>query len=586
MYDLVHHVSSTWHKLYWALMLVGSSLFVFGFVVDKLLPNAHISSTFGINASLLAFALACAFYELTLFWVVSKRTSDTQATLISSMLFVLVLLAGLSNVGFKTDAFVYIIPWFIVGFFSGMFGTPIAYGSVFLSLAYVLVQTDFQFSQINAVALALIGGITALSIGGSFFWKRKYTAQQSNTVSKMSTMLSSNQQQSEILIKSITDGLIVFNTEGKISLINGAAATMTGWSAEDASGIDVRQVVKLKDEHSAEVPDDRSPFSRSLALQEHIDPTTIIIHGRDDKDHTVSLVISPILLPKTDEFAGAVAVIRDVSGQHAVDQQRADFISTAAHEMRTPVAAIEGYLALALNNKVSTIDARARGYLDKAHSATQHLGQLFQDLLTSSKAEDGRLISHPTAVEMSSYLQQLTDDLKFSAEKKGLFVEFIIGTSTARIDATSHDSSIEHMVKPLYYFEIDPDRMREVITNLFDNACKYTDQGKITIGLTGNHEIVQLYIRDTGHGIPAEDIPHLFQKFYRVDNSATRTIGGTGLGLFICRKIVELYHGRVWVESAVEKGSTFYINLPRISTQRATELQAVKKDDSSSNKGS
>jgi signal transduction histidine kinase len=115
-----------------------------------------------------------------------------------------------------------------------------------------------------------------------------------------------------------------------------------------------------------------------------------------------------------------------------------------------------------------------------------------------------------------------------------------------------------------------------VITNLFDNAVKYTPEGKVSIGLTGNDQVVQCYVKDTGPGIPAADVPHLFQKFYRVDNSATRTIGGTGLGLFISRKIVELYSGRVWVESELGKGSTFYINLPRLSTERASQLQTAE----------
>jgi two-component system sensor histidine kinase VicK len=96
----------------------------------------------------------------------------------------------------------------------------------------------------------------------------------------------------------------------------------------------------------------------------------------------------------------------------------------------------------------------------------------------------------------------------------------------------------------------------------------------LPIGLTGNEQVVQFSVRDTGHGIPAEDLPHLFQKFYRVDNSATRTIGGTGLGLFICRKIVELYQGRIWVESEFGKGSTFFINLPRLTTQKAEAMMA------------
>ena len=96
------------------------------------------------------------------------------------------------------------------------------------------------------------------------------------------------------------------------------------------------------------------------------------------------------------------------------------------------------------------------------------------------------------------------------------------------------------------------------------------------MGLTGNDELIQFFIRDTGHGIPADDIPHLFQKFYRVDNTSTRTTGGTGLGLFISRKIVELYNGRIWVESKLKEGSTFYINLPRLSTQKAMELQTAE----------
>jgi signal transduction histidine kinase len=268
--------------------------------------------------------------------------------------------------------------------------------------------------------------------------------------------------------------------------------------------------------------------------------------------------------------------MRDVSAERAEEQQRAEFISTASHEMRTPVAAIEGYLSLALNEKVSTIDSRARNFLEKAHSSTQHLGQLFQDLLTSAKAEDGRLSNHPVVIEMGSYLQQLVEDLRFTAQKKGLIAEFVVGTGEA-IDATNpaaDTTSALKVIKPLYYAYADPDRLREVITNIFDNACKYTEAGKVSIGLTGNNEVVQLYVRDTGAGIPAEDIPHLFQKFYRVDNSATRTIGGTGLGLFISRKIIELYQGRIWVESQMGKGSTFFINLPRLSAQRAIQLQS------------
>jgi signal transduction histidine kinase len=238
--------------------------------------------------------------------------------------------------------------------------------------------------------------------------------------------------------------------------------------------------------------------------------------------------------------------------------------------MRTPVAAIEGYLALALNEKVSHIDSKARTYLEKAHASTQSLGSLFQDLLTSAKAEDGRLINHPVVTEMGAFLQKHTEDMRFAAEKKGLLLDYLIGSA----DGITVAESSQKLVRPLYYVNVDQDRISEVIINLFDNAIKYTQSGKITVGLTGDDKTVQIRLQDTGQGIPPEDAAHLFQKFYRVDNSATRSIGGSGLGLFICRKIIEMYDGRIWVESEVDKGSTFFISLPRISNERAVTLQA------------
>jgi PAS domain S-box-containing protein len=416
----------------------------------------------------------------------------------------------------------------------------------------------------------VVGQLVA-SLISYLFWKSRFENVETQKVNQLSGMLRSNQQQSAILIQSIADGIIVTSTDGKITLINPAGATMTGWGMTDALGVDVQLVTKITKEDGAEIEHEEDPFA--LVFNEKKPVSQIVqITGKDEVKRVVSLVVSPIMADNA--ITGAVAIIHDISDQRAAEKQRAEFISTASHEMRTPVAAIEGYLALALNEKVSTIDTRARSYLDKAHSSTQHLGKLFQDLLTSSKAEDGRLSNHPTVVEMGAFMQQLSDDLKFAAEKKGLLAEFVIGGADDTIDATTKDASAQHLVKPLYYVHIDPDRMREVVTNLFDNACKYTDSGKISLGLTGNTDVVQVYVRDTGAGIPKEDVGHLFQKFYRVDNSATRTIGGTGLGLFICRKIVELYHGRIWVESEVGKGSTFFINLPRLTTQRASELQA------------
>ncbi len=377
----------------------------------------------------------------------------------------------------------------------------------------------------------------------------------------------------KIIIDNIEDGVILIDDQQAIQLINPGAAHICGWPVEEATGISVQAVIQLVNDKGEAYSEADNPFHQIFSSGRSTRVNDAFMMTRDKKQIPIILSLTP-LTDGNKQVTAAVAVISDVSKERAEEQQRADFISTASHEMRTPVAAIEGYLSLALNEKVATIDDRARGYLDKAHSSTQHLGTLFQDLLTSAKAEDGRLTSHPVPIEIGEFLEQLSGDLRMVAEKKSLSMDFISGGNT--INATKEHAG-EKVVRPLYYAYVDPDRFREVITNLFDNAVKYTPEGRVAIGLTGNEKIVQCYVRDTGPGIPTEDVPHLFQKFYRVDNSATRTIGGTGLGLFICRKIIEMYNGRIWVESKVGEGSTFYINLPRLSSERAGKLQAVEK---------
>lgn len=401
---------------------------------------------------------------------------------------------------------------------------------------------------------------------------------QSKKEDKLKASLLSQELQSQILIESIMDGIIVTDTENKITLFNKGATVMTEWPTDEALNIDARTVVQLlqDDKTSALFDKPDHPFTKVLSTHEPFKETMQLV-SRNGTRLYISLVVSPIIIPDTNELSGTVAVFRDVSREKNEEQQRADFVSTASHEMRTPVAAIEGYLALALNDKVCKIDAKAREYLEKAHSSSQHLGKLFQDLLTSAKAEDGRLTSHPSVVEMGKFTEQLAEDLRFGAEKKGLSMEFI--TSSIPNDGAGEIVDARgKVVQPFYYVFVDPDRIREVITNIFDNAVKYTPEGKISLAITGNNEVVQIRVSDTGSGIPKDDIPHLFQKFYRVDNSSTRTIGGTGLGLFICKKIVELYQGTIWAESEVNKGSTFYINLPRITTQRAHQLQEAEQN--------
>jgi PAS domain S-box-containing protein len=369
---------------------------------------------------------------------------------------------------------------------------------------------------------------------------------------------------SDFILNAIQDGVVMAGHDNMIQVFNPAAGTITGWRANEVIGYDYRTILQFVDEKGQVLPEASHPFGQALATGQSVRANRAFLATRAGKPLPISLIVSPV--PDNDgrPSGSVVGVFRDIAKETEEEKQRSDFISTASHEMRTPLAAIEGYLSLALNPKVAKIDENAQKLLVKASMSTKHLGELFRDLLTSSKAEDGRLISYPAVVEIGEMLEQVAEAARFHAKEKNLTLSYSVSTDPAAAGKT---------IRPLYYAYVDPNRIREVFQNIIDNAIKYTMDGNIDVRLTGDSNVTQIQVKDTGGGIAAEDIPHLFQKFYRVDNSTTRTVGGTGLGLFICRKIVELYNGRIWVESELGKGSTFFINLPRLNSQQALEIQ-------------
>jgi signal transduction histidine kinase len=182
------------------------------------------------------------------------------------------------------------------------------------------------------------------------------------------------------------------------------------------------------------------------------------------------------------------------------------------------------------------------------------------------KQDDGRMRSDPRVVDLVPFISGVVNDLQPKADQKKLRLLY---KPTSKDDAKSNSA---RRMTPVYYVNVDNDHLREVMTNLIENAIKYTPSGDVTVDIDGDNEHVKVSIQDTGIGIPAEDISHLFQKFYRVDNSDTREIGGTGLGLYLCRRLVETMNGRIWVESEYKKGSTFFVELPRVSHESAQSL--------------
>lgn len=387
--------------------------------------------------------------------------------------------------------------------------------------------------------------------------KNKKTADNTKSYRNLASELNEVASKSEVVINAIGDAVIAIDNNGIIQLINPAAQIITGWEKPDAISLNYQSIIKLIDMKGDTIAPASNPISQSLNTNSEIRNSNLTLVTRNGKKIMISLVASPV----SETASGVIVVFHDITKEKAEEREKAEFISTASHEMRTPVASIEGYLGLALNPNTAQIDDRARDFINKAHESAIHLGRLFQDLLDISKADDGRISNNPVIIDVINYVQEILQGLQQKATEKGLILNFVPKTTTN-----------ERLVTPIYYTYLDKDHLREVIDNLVDNAIKYTPEGKVDVNVTGDDEHIIISIKDNGIGIPAEDMPHLFQKFYRVENKDTNQISGTGLGLYLSRRLIEIMGGRIWAESKFKSGSTFNIQLPRLSAQEAENI--------------
>lgn len=457
----------------------------------------------------------------------------------------------------------FIVLWMAISIFAGVFGL---YGLLPLCIAatsYMMLEfTAGTLSREAVVTIILIG---ELPLAASYLmWHTKTRGDSSSDKAYRELASEFNQVagKSEVVINAIADGVIALNSQGIIELINPAAQQIIGWGKQDALSLDYKSVLKLIDKKGEELTPANDPISQVLATNREVSTNNLTLITNSGKKLLVSVIVSPV----GQLGSGVIVVFRDVTKEKGEERQQAEFISTAAHEMRTPVASIEGYLGLALNPSTAQIDDKARDFLIKAHESAQHLGHLFQDLLDVSKAEDGRLSNNPKVVDVVSFAHDIAQGLRPKADEKGLHFLF------KPLPDDEDDRSGERRLNPVFYVNVDNDHLREVIANLIENAIKYTPKGDVIIDVGGDTEHVIISVADSGIGIPREDQVHLFQKFYRVDNSDTREIGGTGLGLYLCRRLTEAMNGRIWVESEYKRGSTFYVEVPRIDHEEATRL--------------
>ena len=360
----------------------------------------------------------------------------------------------------------------------------------------------------------------------------------------------------EIALSAIHDGVVITDKKGVIRFINPAASQMTNYSADEAIGLDYGLVIKLESKEGRELSDHENPLIQAISTGQPLEPSQFLLISAKSNQR-VPIAISVQLTE--DGSSSRVITFRNIVKELEEEGEQAEFISTASHEMRTPVATIDGYLSLALNPQTATIDERARGYLSAAEKASKHLGKLFQDLLDVTKLDDGRVRPHFEPVEIVSLVKTISKDYAIPAQEAK--IHFSFGT-----DSPMHFSEGRQMSQVVYGY-VDIGFMREILANLIENAIKYTPAGgSVYVNARGDGDRSLINVTDTGMGISAEDLNHIFQKFYRVDNSDTRTIGGTGLGLYLVKQRVEAMGGKVWAESAFGQGSTFYVSLPRISS--------------------
>ncbi len=451
--------------------------------------------------------------------------------------------------------------WILVAIFAAILGM---YGLVpmfLISNFYILRGLIDGDMHQTTIVVTLLAGWLPLAASFIIWHSRRVSSDNHESAYRnLASELNEVANKSEVVINAIADGVMAVDGQGTIQLLNPAAQTITGWGKQDATKLNYKSVLKLTDSKDQELAATTDPIQQALNTNQEIHDDSLSLTTHSGKKLLTSIAVSPV----GQAGAGVIIVFRDVTKDKQEERAQAEFISTASHEMRTPVASIEGYLGLALNPNTAQVDVRARDYIGKAHESAQHLGRLFQDLLDVSRADDGRLSNNPKVVDVVSFTQNIIEGLKPQADAKQLHLTYKPGL-TKQAEGDRH-------LNPIYFANVDNDHLREVIANLTENAIKYTLAGDIVVDVSGDSDHVVVSFKDSGIGIPSEDISHLFQKFYRVDNTDTREIGGTGLGLYLCRRLAEMMGGRIWVESEYKKGSTFYLELPRIDHQEATQL--------------
>jgi PAS domain S-box-containing protein len=335
------------------------------------------------------------------------------------------------------------------------------------------------------------------------------------------------------LLEAAPDTMVVVNHAGEIVLLNLQAEKEFGYRRDELLG---QNITKIIPDRVAERLIDNGLRS-ALPLQIG---TEIELTGRrkDGGEFPVEIALSPL------ESAERILVIRDISVRRQTERLKDEFVATVSHELRTPLTSISGSLGLLAGQWASKLPESAARLLTIAHTNSQRLARLLNDILDIEKLESGRVVFNLSKVAVRSVVENAIEDNRGFAGSYGVRV---------RLDAASLDLDVN----------ADPDRLAQVVTNLLSNAIKFSPaDGEVLVAVASNADNVRITVRDHGSGVPDAFKPHIFEKFAQADASNTRQKGGTGLGLSIVKQIVERLGGEIGFGDAPGGGAVFYVELP------------------------
>ena len=357
-----------------------------------------------------------------------------------------------------------------------------------------------------------------------------------NDLSEVIRLTQENLEQESKRLHSIlsymTDGVLATNRRGKITMINDMAKKQLGVQKEEVLNKSILELLKIEDEYEL----------RDLITQ----VPELMIDSQDANSEYLSLRVRFALVRRESGFiSGLVAVLHDTTEQEKEERERRLFVSNVSHELRTPLTSVKSYLE-ALDEGALT-EPIAPDFIKVSLDETNRMMRMVTDLLHLSRIDNAT--SH-LDVEMINFTAFITFILNRFDKMRGP-------------DEEKKYELVRDYPITSVWIEIDTDKMTQVIDNILNNAIKYSpDGGKITVTMKTTDDQMILSISDQGLGIPKQDLPRIFDRFYRVDRARSRAQGGTGLGLAIAKEIVKQHKGFIWAKSEYGKGSTFTIVLP------------------------